>query len=139
MREHKYRAFIKQDKVMLDVIEISWYSKNVRCVEGGMMICPATGATQADFDFPLYEMEDIELLEYTGLKDKNGVEIYDGDVVKIYFDVAEISDTLYLFLTKQQISDGFIIKEVCLPEFYCEPMSDEFEVIGNIHANPELL
>src|SRR5574343_1649302 len=66
--------------------------------------------------------------EYTGLHDKNGKEIYEGDVVYIdlykkYADVCQIMDGRFL------IRDYGAV---------CEWSSNDIEIIGNIYENPEL-
>jgi uncharacterized phage protein (TIGR01671 family) len=135
-REIKFRAYIKTDKVMLDVVEVSWYSKNVRCVVGGMMICPVTGATQSDFDFPLYEMDDVVLLEFTGLKDKNGVEIWESDVFTCndfegYKAVVSFSHGAFGYIDKYGDFEHLWDDE--------DTGVSDLEILGNLHEHPELL
>lgn len=72
------------------------------------------------------DSEDIILMQYTGLKDKNGKEIYEGDVVK-----REEENPCLV-----EIGDGMITAGgVWLNEF----RASLEEAIGNIHENPELL
>ena len=89
----------------------------------------------------LSEDSDYVLMQYTGLKDKNGQEIYEGDIVYIkgeteLLDIkgkVEYNDSWAQFVIT---NTGNIINET-------EPLGDyeeqDLEVIGNIYNNPELL
>lgn len=75
----------------------------------------------------------IKLMQYTGLKDKNGKEIYEGDVVTEWKGKTEhITDVIEWtgdMLTPSYSSQG--MKTLM-------DIGNEFEVIGNIYENPEL-
>jgi hypothetical protein len=78
--------------------------------------------------------DECDIMQYTGLKDKNFKEIYEGDMVS-YYDWRD-NGTDY--------GEKILISE---PVYYgggafypiCNQPPDEFEVIGNIYENPELL
>jgi uncharacterized phage protein (TIGR01671 family) len=78
--------------------------------------------------------EKLELMQYTGLKDKNGVEIYEGDVVKAKGFEPEIYEVVF-------DRGGFCLKNGDAwdnPDIkYVE--EEHGEVIGNIYQHPELL
>lgn len=92
--------------------------------------------------------ERYELMQYTGLKDVNDVEIYEGDIVDFTFFDHYDNGTNYKGVVKYRSgiyeiwknndseffgSDGpFILNFAWL-------QTEEFEVIGNIYENPELL
>lgn len=83
----------------------------------------------------LYEVAPATIGQYTGLEDKNGTKIFEGDIVEIRFDRSvcpEVVGEVYF------INGGFHIRSsdaglsLLVYVQYCE-------IIGNIHDNPELL
>jgi len=81
-----------------------------------------------------YGVDPKSVGEYTGLKDKNGKEIYEGDIGHhyFYFDGKKIG---YRGVVEWQ-GIKFIVKEVGGTS---QDLHGGFEVIGNIYENPELL
>lgn len=74
--------------------------------------------------------EEIILLQSTGLKDKNGKEIYEGDIV--------FSDGHKGIVVYEKEFAGFYVQEIG-SEFSAKLKQALMEIIGNIYENPELL
>ena len=76
--------------------------------------------------------------QYTGLADKNGTKIFEGDIVDVLYDVN------YIGVATERIGVFEVVHNVCFMgqkggvRYYFIP-SDECTVIGNIYDNPELL
>ncbi len=132
MREIKFRVFIKWLKIILEVESIDFAKKRV--------YCKTKPRKQNPCDF--YSLDEVVLLQYTGLKDKNGIEIFEKDIIK----TSRYNNTL-----DGEIGIvGFIRGSFCLkcPEFQsnqhinlCEfgIIGNHLEIIGNIYENQELL
>ena len=83
--------------------------------------------------------DDIELMQSTGLKDKNGVEIFEGDIV-----LADGVKKIVTFGEQEHEEDfGDLIYYIGFNVYtkmgYSSVIPVEYEVIGNIYENPELL
>lgn len=86
------------------------------------------------------ELDDSILMQYTGLKDKNGVEIYEGDIVRGRFVEEQVPDAMWLTLSEQEKRQGFRLFTInTIFEPYETPMPDDMEVIGNIYEHSHLL
>ena len=120
----KLKVWIKEEKCFADCIEtIRYHAKEIVLSWGG--ICESDC-----FDF-----EDVIFTQSTGLKDLNGVEIFEGDIVRFF-------DSLYTVF--------YDIKEGCyrlkphddrwVVDYMCNFSSEEsFEVVSNIYENKEYL
>ena len=71
--------------------------------------------------------------QYTGLKDKNGTKIFDGDIGRRRDDIFLID------WSEEKAAFVMIFHDYICEILYLEEMWDDAEVIGNIHDNPELL
>ena len=130
-REIKFRAYDKEDERM------TYFDD-----ENYLYHCPVILRLEQVFkkdsnydDYEDFEYKDatdkVELMQYTGLHDKNGKEIYEGDILKGTFYGFPMPEYDYVFqIYWDEKEKGFMAS-------YFEP--SECEVIGNIYDNPELL
>ena len=133
-REIKFRAWHINDRVMTTVDELHF-------PQGGIMV----------FDGSCYRGwadKDFELMQYTGLLDKNGREIYEGDIVEVNYTVKYIDtdkqDEEHTAITRVYWNDfraSFALEfhKFANDDLYRFVRDKYAEVIGNIHDNPELL
>lgn len=92
------------------------------------------------FDDTWTNSEYIGVEQYTGLKDKNGKEIYDGDIIREKWNDEEAFRSENRVGKVEYFTDGFVAQFVggrMIP-LGMFPFGN-IEVIGNIHVNPELL
>lgn len=114
MRKVEFRAWEKNLKEMIEVDDIDF----------------KVGVINSSGIWRFFD--EIELMQYTGLKDRNGKKIFEGDILKVYDDFLEGSlygivrfrnGRFYLSTTKSYYNESWIY----------------FEVVGNIYENKDLL
>jgi len=122
-REIKFRAW---DGGFMELSPFGIWSNY--CIENGQF-CRSCGPYGQEYSQPT----DSILMQYTGLKDKNGVEIYEGDILKDHSE----DDIVLTVVVWNNFNCGFYTdySNDPLEAYACE----DYEVIGNIHENPELL
>ena len=127
MREIKFRAWDKAENKMIHY-EPLIFGENYKDI----LARPNTETNRHYVDDYPYANSDMVLMQYTGLKDKNGVEIYEGDIVKAWLDFGpggEEQRTYEVLISPFGANlEDWTFREFRLPE-----------IIGNIHQNPELL
>ena len=124
-REIKFRAWLKEEKKMVNVETIDFTDKSIQYLEKNEFINA----------YLLRRMifGDIELMQYTGLKDKNGKEIYEGDIV-ILNDTEEENRCIVKYKY-----DSYILVDGDLREDLSNVEDKFLEVVGNIYENKNLL
>ena len=126
MREIKFRVWEKNLKEIIPVYDIDFKNRMIN-----------TGILWKTFD-------EVELMQFTGLKDKNGKEIYEGDILRDHGEEGAFYEyPFYIEYSKERGSFDFVdkfdyyfgIARYTAFQISCERV----EVIGNIYENPELL
>ena len=119
----KFRAWLKNDKEMINVDEIHWFNGELDII--------------GDYITFVRKADEIELMQSTGLCDKEGTEVFEGDILHHQIQ------TEYTFIVKYDKDKGrwygdglsrtyrIDIAKRFLPYYY--------KVIGNIYENHELL
>lgn len=127
-RSIKFRAWVKTRNQMLDVL--------CACRDGNITVVTietTDGVTPYE-DLQILTADQFELMQFTGLLDKNGKEIYEGDIVRFHLGPL-VNETFSVewqgcgFRAHHKGTGGYQ---------HNMPLSDEdrIEVIGNIYENP---
>lgn len=123
-----FRAWDKENKKMIDVDILNWNNGEVDFIGDGITF--------------ILKANDIELMQSTGLTDKNGKEIFEGDIIAINLEGIETPITAKVF---QNRKIGILMfhafednEDVPMVELL-EGDSVEFAIIGNIWEDGELL
>lgn len=130
----RYRAWIKTEKTYVfsdDILSIDYENEEIVTqqvyFENGL---------PDDRDIYCYDFDDIVFMQSTGLKDKNGKEVFVGDIIKC---TRGCPHEVYL---EKEYGGTFIGG---MPAVYLKDLGEGYawteheEIIGNIYENPELL
>lgn len=155
MREIKFRAWDKKYKQM-------WFPSLINVGNNSddydsLYPCPF-----GDDDYVPHYPKEAELMQFTGLRDKNGKEIYEGDILRL---TCSSNENHAVTATVEWVQDGYVgfvprihdkrvkvvggsmdrtmqsMREIhtWCGSHYCFSYRSKLEVIGNIYQNPELL
>lgn len=103
---------------------------------GGMYVFP----NDAENLYIEYRVDPDTVGQYTGLTDKNGKRIFEGDILKVYYyGKSKIFGVVKFDESRFFIDDDFMRGDIKAKAPMTEMFSRyEFEVVGNVHDNPEL-
>lgn len=124
----KFRAWDKRSKEMWKVSTLHIEDEYVDLFKKNIYENPLND--------PSAKFGDVILMQSTGLKDKNGVEIFEGDVLYYIPFESHINDSIVVFekgsFCKKMLRNGKLTSVRFID-------SEEYEVIGNVWDNPALL
>ena len=120
MRPIKFRAWNKNAKIMVDLKKITHLALS-EGLQGGIYIP---------------ELDDFEVMQFTGLHDKNGTPVYEGDIVSDHVGIGsvEYADDFAGFRVNYHDS-----RAKWFYDYSLRGEMESIEVIGNIYESPELL
>lgn len=131
----KFRAWDKLNESMCDVANIDFMTKVVELRHA--------------VPFYFLPFSEVALMQSTGLKDVNGVEIYEGDIVEVryLFDTDSLDSWSVVGAVKNYASEGYPAFDLDFKTNILENRLSVitqsglyvYKVIGNIYENPELL
>ncbi len=152
----KYRAWLKDDREMKNVNVIFWKDDELKAINVDMGFADINNTIKWDYTF----MPDkVVLMQSTGLKDINGNEIFEGDVVKFedvfekesqrdcsppfivyreYNHAAVFNNNLEFFLSNFE-KESTIDSDIKYGDLNLTDVLEKSEVVGNIYENKELM
>lgn len=120
----KFRAWWIQDEVMTHIDTLEFLQGGIRVSDGCW--------------HEKFLGDEVILMQSTGLKDKNGVEIFEGDIIKTKTGILQSVEYIRASVTKDWSETVAAFKcRQCDEYFYFDLATDE--VIGNIYEDKELL
>ena len=129
----KFRVWIKTEKRMIktdDLLDIDYENKEIVTQQVYFV-----NGLPDDRDIYCYDFDEIELMQSTGMVDRDGRIIFEGDIVKMakdvyseptYYEVVRHHGGAYRLESKQHGCELWLRHTDC-------------EVVGNVYENPELL
>lgn len=145
MREILFRAWDRKRKEMFPIHELEWHKIShslTKCV--GYDDWDKDGYTMHGGGIMKYANEERFILQqYTGLRDKNGKYIFEGDVLNTHYEEGEGPIKGIVFYSNgafKVTSDWVNIKDYTVYDLLDEDLiqGNNAEVIGNLYENPEL-
>ena len=124
MKEFKIKAWLKKENKMVAIIRIDLNYQYIRYTDDGNLFKD---------DYKIAEFKDIELLQFTGAKDKTGQELYEADVIKFNDGI----DDIYGLISYDDEDGTYRVSYENITE-HLSDLEGDFEIIGNIFENPNL-
>lgn len=115
--------FYPDENFMSDVWQIEYVTDSIIYLNDSFTFNPYTNVAGSS-----YSKAKIYLMQSTGLKDKNGVDIFEGDILEYFHTPAVI----------QKVKGGFVIVNTMDYE-YITNLNGHMRILGNIYKNPELM
>lgn len=124
MKEFKMKAWLKKENKMVAIIGIDLNYQYIRYSDDGNLFKD---------DYKIADFKDIELLQFTGTKDKAGQELYEADVILFNDGI----DDIYGLISYDDDEGTYRVSYENITEHLSEREGD-FEIVGNIFENPQL-
>ena len=124
MKELKIKAWLKKEKKMVAIIGIDFNYEYIRYTEDDNLF---------NENYKTAEFKDIELLQFSGAKDKAGQKLYEADVIKFNDGI----DDIYGLISYDDENGSYRVSYENITE-HLSNMAGDFEIVGNIFENPNL-
>jgi uncharacterized phage protein (TIGR01671 family) len=136
-----FRSWVRNE-IMVNVVSIDFNNEFITWDDNQYDRCVPPNKC-----YEIETFDDIVLMQFTGLKDKKGIEIYEGDIVKLTFSEYYSNDCVTV--DEESIAVGIVVfesggyfineKDSTWYWLFDMPEVSEIEIIGNIFENPDLL
>lgn len=136
----KFRAWIKPQKYMVGKGDLLVIDYDLAQIMTQQVFFERGLAVERDIKY--YDFEDVVLMQSTDLRDKNGKEIFEGDIISTYTDNLIVQkDNLLGFYVEVGEKRNYFAETVDIEylDLFAKNFGVSVEILGNIYENPELL